>query len=128
MSSNRRVYGPGGSYALMYVALHPHSSPPSPNGVYINGEKGLPPQSRALFPDWLDKLTWDTCRHDRAGVDAARAFGTGCFKEHRTHDLRGLSESEIKVCFPVIFTSPSSSIQDDGRPVGAGEEVDKDIC
>jgi len=48
VSSNRRVYGPGGSYALM------------------------------------------------AGVDAARAFGTGCFKDHRTHDLRGLSESEIK--------------------------------
>jgi hypothetical protein len=36
-------------------------------------------------------------RHDRAGVDAARAFGTGCFKDHRTHDLRGLSESELKV-------------------------------
>ncbi|KAH9030252.1 hypothetical protein EDB83DRAFT_1852909 [Lactarius deliciosus] len=31
-----------------------------------------------------------------AGVDAARAFGTGCFKDHRTHDLRGLSESELK--------------------------------
>jgi hypothetical protein len=90
------------------------------------GRRGFP-QSRALFSDWLDKLTWDTCRHDRAGVDAARAFGTGCFKEHRTHDLRGLSESEIKVCFLVIFTSPSSSIQD-GRPVGAGEGVDKDIC
>jgi hypothetical protein len=29
-------------------------------------------------------------------VDAARAFGTGCFKEHRTHDLRGLSESELQ--------------------------------
>jgi len=48
VSSNRRVYGPGGSYASM------------------------------------------------AGVDAARSFGTGCFKEHRTHDLRGLSESEIR--------------------------------
>ncbi|KAI0260921.1 cytochrome b5 [Gloeopeniophorella convolvens] len=46
VSSNRRVYGPGGSYALM------------------------------------------------SGVDAARAFGTGCFKDHRTHDLRGLSEGE----------------------------------
>lgn len=33
----------------------------------------------------------------RAGVDAARAFGTGCFKTHRTHDLRGLSDSEIQV-------------------------------
>ncbi|KAI9510976.1 cytochrome b5 [Russula earlei] len=48
VSSNRRIYGPGGSYAVM------------------------------------------------AGVDAARAFGTGCFKEHRTHDLRGLSGSEIQ--------------------------------
>ncbi|KAI0253167.1 cytochrome b5-like heme/steroid binding domain-containing protein [Lactifluus subvellereus] len=48
VSSNRRIYGPGGSYAHM------------------------------------------------AGVDAARAFGTGCFKDHRTHDLRGLSESEIQ--------------------------------
>ncbi|KAF9268303.1 cytochrome b5 [Marasmius fiardii PR-910] len=31
-----------------------------------------------------------------AGVDAARAFGTGCFKTHRTHDLRGLSDDEIR--------------------------------
>jgi len=31
-----------------------------------------------------------------AGVDAARAFATGCFQTHRTHDTRGLSESEQK--------------------------------
>jgi hypothetical protein len=31
-----------------------------------------------------------------AGVDAARAYGTGCFKDHRTHDLRGLTESELR--------------------------------
>ncbi|GJJ07714.1 hypothetical protein Clacol_001919 [Clathrus columnatus] len=29
-----------------------------------------------------------------AGKDAARAFATGCFKEHQTHDLRGLDEDE----------------------------------
>ncbi|KAK1217350.1 hypothetical protein PQX77_019985 [Marasmius sp. AFHP31] len=34
--------------------------------------------------------------HIMAGVDAARAFGTGCFKTHRTHDLRGLSERELQ--------------------------------
>ncbi|KAK7060142.1 hypothetical protein VNI00_000906 [Paramarasmius palmivorus] len=34
--------------------------------------------------------------HILAGVDAARAFGTGCFKTHRTHDLRGLSEDELR--------------------------------
>jgi len=33
--------------------------------------------------------------HILAGVDAARAFGTGCFKTHRTHDTRGMSESEL---------------------------------
>ncbi|KAH7930041.1 cytochrome b5 [Leucogyrophana mollusca] len=48
VSSNRRTYGPGGSY------------------------------------------------HHMAGVDAARSFGTGCFATHRTHDLRGLSESELR--------------------------------
>lgn len=31
-----------------------------------------------------------------AGIDAARAFGTGCFKEHRTHDIRGLDDNEMK--------------------------------
>ncbi|KAL9712751.1 hypothetical protein Ac2012v2_003988 [Leucoagaricus gongylophorus] len=35
--------------------------------------------------------------HILAGVDAARAFATGCFKDHRTHDLRGLSDAELKV-------------------------------
>ncbi|PBK73043.1 cytochrome b5 [Armillaria solidipes] len=34
--------------------------------------------------------------HHFAGVDGARAFGTGCFQTHRTHDLRGLTESELK--------------------------------
>ncbi|KAJ7762813.1 cytochrome b5-like heme/steroid binding domain-containing protein [Mycena maculata] len=32
--------------------------------------------------------------HFMTGIDAARAFGTGCFQTHKTHDLRGLSESE----------------------------------
>ncbi|KAH9894164.1 cytochrome b5 [Cubamyces lactineus] len=34
--------------------------------------------------------------HMMAGRDAARAYGTGCFKTHLTHDLRGLSESEMR--------------------------------
>ncbi|KAJ7283370.1 cytochrome b5-like heme/steroid binding domain-containing protein [Mycena rebaudengoi] len=33
--------------------------------------------------------------HFMAGIDAARAFGTGCFETHRTHDLRGLSAEEM---------------------------------
>jgi hypothetical protein len=39
----------------------------------------------------------------RAGVDAARSFATGCFATHRTHDLRGLSEDELRVCNAVIL-------------------------
>ena len=76
MSSNRRIYGPGGSYAHMYA--------PRP----------LTSFSRMAYGGDCTELF---CPWDRAGVDAARAFGTGCFKEHRTHDLRGLSESEIQV-------------------------------
>ncbi|KAI0921983.1 hypothetical protein AcW1_004184 [Taiwanofungus camphoratus] len=34
--------------------------------------------------------------HMLAGKDAARAYGTGCFSTHLTHDVRGLSEQELK--------------------------------
>ena len=34
---------------------------------------------------------------NRAGKDAARAYGTGCFATHQTHDLRGLTERELQV-------------------------------
>ncbi|TYJ57457.1 hypothetical protein B9479_001774 [Cryptococcus floricola] len=48
VTSNRRIYGKGGSYSMM------------------------------------------------TGRDASRAFVTGCFETHLTHDLRGLSEDELK--------------------------------
>lgn len=38
-------------------------------------------------------MTADAYR--RAGRDASRAFITGCFQTHLTHDLRGLSEREL---------------------------------
>ncbi|CAA7259485.1 unnamed protein product [Cyclocybe aegerita] len=34
--------------------------------------------------------------HHFVGVDAARAFGTGCFETHRTHDTRGMLEDELR--------------------------------
>lgn len=43
-----------------------------------------------------------------AGVDAARAFGTGCFQTHRTHDTRGMSESESKVKIVSCLAFPDS--------------------
>lgn len=39
----------------------------------------------------------DPCAWPRAGRDAARAFATGCFATHQTHDIRGLSSSELQV-------------------------------
>lgn len=35
--------------------------------------------------------------HFFAGRDAARAYATGCFQEHLTHDLRGLNDNQLKV-------------------------------
>ncbi|KAI8881053.1 cytochrome b5 [Backusella circina FSU 941] len=34
--------------------------------------------------------------HHFAGKDAARAYVTGCFEDHLTHDMRGLSYDQIK--------------------------------
>eukprot|EP00834_Sanchytrium_tribonematis_P002686 NODE_88_length_21789_cov_0.534440.p13 type:complete len:217 gc:universal NODE_88_length_21789_cov_0.534440:7610-6960(-) len=31
-----------------------------------------------------------------AAKDASRAYGTGCFKDHLTHDLRGVTEDQMK--------------------------------
>lgn len=48
-----------------------------------------------------------------AGRDAARAYATGCFKEHLTHDLRGLGENQLKVlmsCRDDGFTRHGSNI------------------
>ena len=44
----------------------------------------------------------------RAGRDASRAFVTGCFDTHLTHDLRGLSPEELKVCQPVSMDDGSA--------------------
>ena len=71
VSSNRRVYGPGGSYHIMYVFSYD-----------------------LVFPSLIASCS---LMHCRAGKDAARAYGTGCFQAHQTHDLRGLSEKELKV-------------------------------
>jgi dihydrofolate reductase len=32
-----------------------------------------------------------------SGKDASRAYITGCFATHLTHDLRGLSDADIEV-------------------------------
>jgi hypothetical protein len=32
-----------------------------------------------------------------SGVDASRSYSTGCFETHLTHDIRGLSEKQVKV-------------------------------
>ena len=37
-----------------------------------------------------------TCTDERLGADASRAFVTGCFKTHLTHDIRGLDEKGMQ--------------------------------
>ena len=54
-----------------------------------------------------------------AGADGARAFGTGCFKEHLTYDIRGLSDSELKVCVIPL----GSFICSQGLELGTLEDV-----
>lgn len=41
-------------------------------------------------------LTYTSYEHS-AGRDAARAYATGCFQTHLTHDIRDLSEVELQV-------------------------------
>lgn len=79
------------------------------------------------------------------GVDAARAFATGCFKAHRTHDLRGLTDTQLssvehwkkfyaehkdyfkvgRVSHPPI--DPASPIPEPCDPKKAAKEKDNDV-
>lgn len=45
------------------------------------------------------RVGWRADHWYRAGRDASRAFITGCFETHLTHDLRGLSKDELKVSY-----------------------------
>ncbi|KAJ7087244.1 cytochrome b5-like heme/steroid binding domain-containing protein [Mycena belliarum] len=73
----------------------------SENGLReYNGETGRPTYL-AIDGDVYDVSKGKAYKpggsyHFMAGIDAARAFGTGCFATHRTHDLRGLSEQEAQ--------------------------------
>jgi hypothetical protein len=52
--------------------------------------------------------------HHFAGKDAARAYVTGCFEDHLTHDMRGLSYDQIKVSIKELngeYTSNKSTNQ-----------------
>ncbi|KAF7354947.1 Sterol metabolism-related protein [Mycena sanguinolenta] len=69
--SKGKAYQPGGSYHFMSVS------------------SSLPAVDSADH-------RWCFFCYFRAGRDAARAFGTGCFQTHRTHDLRGLSDKEYE--------------------------------
>ena len=74
------------AHALMYAP--PDAVRPRRSAVSARRRRSAPP--RPTSPP-------RPCTARRAGRDAARAYGTGCFKTHHTHDLRGLSESELRV-------------------------------
>ena len=47
-----------------------------------------------------------------SGVDASRSYSTGCFETHLTHDIRGLSEKQVKVS---LCSSQISISTDNGQ-------------
>lgn len=53
-------------------------------------------------------MQWPSYMASSVGTDAARAFATGCFKEHKTHDIRGLNDDELRVrpVFMMYFVNP----------------------
>ncbi|RDB20546.1 Membrane-associated progesterone-binding protein 4 [Hypsizygus marmoreus] len=70
------------------LAQHDGSVPGRPIYLAIDGDVYDVSKGKAYQPGGSYAIL--------AGVDAARAFGTGCFKDHRTHDTRGMSESELR--------------------------------
>jgi len=43
--------------------------------------------------------------HQFAGKDAARAYVTGCFATHLTHDIRGFTEKDMAVGYLPLVVS-----------------------
>jgi predicted heme/steroid binding protein len=71
------------------LARHDGSDPNLPIYIAINGE---------VFDVTAGKMYYgkDGGYKFFSGKDAARAYITGCFETHLTHDLRGLSSKQIK--------------------------------
>ncbi|KAJ4481916.1 cytochrome b5-like heme/steroid binding domain-containing protein, partial [Lentinula aciculospora] len=83
-----RTYPPQRLFTESELARYDGTDPDKPVYLAIDGDVYDVTKGKAYQPGGP--------YHILTGVDAARAFGTGCFKTHRTHDLRGLSDVEMK--------------------------------
>lgn len=73
------------------LALHDGLHPPIPIYLAIDGDVFDVSAGAAYAPG-------GSYAHF-AGKDAARAYVTGCFKTHLTHDIRGFGEKELNVSY-----------------------------
>lgn len=80
MPRNERLFTPE------YLAQFNGEDPNKPIYLSIEGEVFDVTQGRAYQPGGSYSIL--------AGKEGARAFGTGCFREHMTHDTRGLDPEE----------------------------------
>jgi predicted heme/steroid binding protein len=80
------------------LARYDGSDPTSPIYVALDG---------SVFDVTSGRATYGPggAYHHFAGRDAARAFITGCFKTHLTHDLRGLDARQLEVRAPVASSA-----------------------
>ncbi|PVG03587.1 cytochrome b5 [Serendipita vermifera] len=81
--------GSGSLFTEQMLAKYDGSDPKLPIYLAIDGDVYDVSANRATYGP-------GGSYHLMVGVDAARSFGTGCFKDHRTHDLRGLTEEEMQ--------------------------------
>jgi len=83
LPTNERLFSEG------MLAQFDGSNPEKPIYIAIDGDVYDVSSNRATYGP-------GGSYHFMAGRDAARAYGTGCFGTHRTHDLRGLTEKEMQ--------------------------------
>ncbi|KAG6375090.1 cytochrome b5 [Boletus reticuloceps] len=79
----------GRLFSESYLATFDGTDPSKPIYIAIDGDVFDVSSSRHTYGP-------GGSYYSMAGIDAARSFATGCFATHRTHDLRGLTDQELK--------------------------------
>jgi len=132
VSANRHTYGPGGSYHILCVfrnrfhygagsiPFHPLLFPGfSGNPRFwffeLGGCNPIPSSILNLTPDETEPKLLTHTKYS-TGRDAARAYATGCFQTHLTHDIRGLDDTELRVSPRLVPSSSDTSFFSSTKP------------